>query len=464
LTTQDGIAGKGHCVFIAEVDAMQAVTAISALALSIPPFRPTDSMNHVADCLLQDAFHSVLSVPVVDDDARPVGVISRYQLNDIFMKNFGRELYGKRPVADFMNRDFLSVELDTPLAQAAQYLTAHMRQPVSEDFVITQQGSYRGVGAVLALLGAMERQALQHSEELGKAYRELKASQAQLIQSEKMASLGQMVAGVAHEINTPLGYVRNNVEMLGEFMQQLAPLLQAYRSLGRTLLAPDSDAMAVGNALSAIEQMEAATDPGLLLDDHATMLGDTLYGLGQISELVSGLKNFSRLDQAPTDNVSLNDCVESALLIARNALKSRVEVIRQLGDIPAVSCAPSQINQVLLNLLTNAAQAIDDRGRILIRTWADDSRVYLSVQDTGKGMPPEVLKRIFDPFYTTKPVGEGTGLGLSIAYKIVEQHGGRIHVASQVGRGTRFVIALPRPAATQVDADNNEVTSRLAEA
>jgi signal transduction histidine kinase len=279
-----------------------------------------------------------------------------------------------------------------------------------------------------------------------------------------MASLGQMVAGVAHEINTPLGYVRNNVEMLGEFMQQLAPLLQAYRSLGRTLLAPDSDAMAVGNALSAIEQMEAATDPGLLLDDHATMLGDTLYGLGQISELVSGLKNFSRLDQAPTDNVSLNDCVESALLIARNALKSRVEVIRQLGDIPAVSCAPSQINQVLLNLLTNAAQAIDDRGRILIRTWADDSRVYLSVQDTGKGMPPEVLKRIFDPFYTTKPVGEGTGLGLSIAYKIVEQHGGRIHVASQVGRGTRFVIALPRPAATQVDADNNEVTSRLAEA
>jgi signal transduction histidine kinase len=166
--------------------------------------------------------------------------------------------------------------------------------------------------------------------------------------------------------------------------------------------------------------------------------------LEQINELVLGLKNFSRLDQAMTDSVSINECVNSSLLIAKTNLKNRIEVIRDLGDIPKIACAPSQINQVLLNLFTNASQAIEGEGKILVKTWADEVNVYISVQDSGKGMPPEVVAKIFDPFFTTKPVGEGTGLGLSISFQIIEQHGGRIRVASEVGRGTRFGISLPR--------------------
>src|SRR3970282_401879 len=145
-----------------------------------------------------------------------------------------------------------------------------------------------------------------------------------------------------------------------------------------------------------------------------------------------GLKNFSRLDQAMTDSRSVNECINSSLLIAKSTLKNRIEVIKQLGDIPKISCAPSQINQVLLNLFTNASQAIEGEGKMLVKTWADDRNVHISVQDSGKGMPAEVVAKIFDPFFTTKPVGEGTGLGLSISFQIIEQHGGRIRVASEV--------------------------------
>ena len=164
----------------------------------------------------------------------------------------------------------------------------------------------------------------------------------------------------------------------------------------------------------------------------------------RIGERVVGLKNFARLDRAMSEDIDLNDCIRSALVIARNNLKDKAEVISQLGELPRIPCAPSQINQVLLNLFTNAAQAIDGFGRILIKTWADDSAVFISVQDTGKGMPPEVRARIFDPFFTTKPVGQGTGLGLSISFKIIQDHNGSIRVASEPGRGTRFLISLPR--------------------
>lgn len=420
-----------------------SVTDIYSLALHIPPFVPTDSVNDVATQLMQPEYEAVLSVPIVQDGI-PIGVITRFQLNNIFMKNFGRELFGRKPIADFMARSFLAVDVRTPVAEASNYISAKIRSPLSEDFVITEEGQYLGLGSVLALLGAMERQVAKNASELSSAYRELKSSQAQLVQSEKMASLGQMVAGVAHEINTPLGYVKNNVEIVQEFVVQLHQMHRSHRELVDVILAPDSNDVAIAEKLAELDDLQNAIEPDMLFEDMSAIFNDTSYGLEQINELVLGLKNFSRLDQAMTDSVSINECIHSSLLIAKSTLKNRIEVIKQLGDIPKISCAPSQINQVLLNLLTNAAQAIHGDGKILVKTWADEYNVHISVQDTGKGMPPEVVAKIFDPFFTTKPVGEGTGLGLSISFQIIEQHGGRIRVASEVGRGTRFGISLPR--------------------
>jgi two-component system NtrC family sensor kinase len=420
-----------------------SMTDIYSLALHITAFAPTDTVNEIAAHLMRPEYEAILSVPIVYDGV-PVGVITRYQIHGIFMKNFGRELFGRKPVSNFMARSFLSVDVGTPVAEAANYISAKISSPLSEDFVITENGQYLGLGSVIALLSAMEQQVAQNASELSQAYRELKSSQAQLVQSEKMASLGQMVAGVAHEINTPLGYVKNNVEIVQEFVVQLRQMHTSHRELIDVILAPDSNDIAIAEKLAELDDLHNEIEPDLLFDDMSAIFNDTSYGLEQINELVLGLKNFSRLDQAMTDSVSINECVNSSLLIAKTNLKNRIEVIRDLGDIPKIACAPSQINQVLLNLFTNASQAIEGEGKILVKTWADEVNVYISVQDSGKGMPPEVVAKIFDPFFTTKPVGEGTGLGLSISFQIIEQHGGRIRVASEVGRGTRFGISLPR--------------------
>ncbi len=419
------------------------MSVLRAFAANIPCFKPSDTISQVADAFLSPVYKNCLSVAIVNDKNQPLGMISRHQLNDIFLKKFGRDLFGERSVSDFMRQDVLAVDVDSSLSSAAAFISTHMVFPLSEDFVLTEHGCYLGMAAVLHLLSAMEKQISQSSADLNRAYKQLSSSQAQLVQSEKMAALGQMVAGVAHEINTPLGYVNNNIEMVREFFGQMQGVLQAHEQLSTTLLAPNTSDIDIAESLAALDDAKMDMDLTQWFVDLDTLFNDTFYGVEQISELVTGLKDFSRLDQAATDNVSLNDCIDNALLIARNTFKYKVEVIKRLENIPLVRCTASQINQVLLNLFTNAAQAIKDKGYLLIKTWSDHSFVYVSVQDTGSGIAPENLSRIFDPFFTTKPVGEGTGLGLSITFKIIEQHGGSVRVVSEVGKGTRFVIALP---------------------
>lgn len=427
---------------------MTTASALTRLLKPVTPLAADMSIADVADRLLTPEHKAFLSLPIVDSAGRPLGLVSRSTLQDIFMQRFGRDLRGRHAVQEVMNPAPLVVSLETSLEDAAKQITGQLQYPITEDFILVDaQGLYRGLGTVLDLLKAMEARIAQRNLVLRRALVELKESQTQLVQSEKMASLGQMVAGVAHELNTPLGYVKNNVQLLRELSAPLFELAEAQAVLGDCLNDPTCDEARLTMALDTAAEARVKAAPELLVDDFTQLFSDTLYGLEQIAELVVGLKDFARLDRAMSEEVDLNECIRSALVIARNGIKDKAETILQLGELPRIPCAPSQINQVLLNLLNNAAQAIDGFGQILVKTWADDRAVCISVQDSGRGMPSEVLARIFDPFFTTKPVGQGTGLGLSISYKIIQDHGGQIRAASEPGRGTRFLIRLPRPQA-----------------
>jgi len=248
----------------------------------------------------------------------------------------------------------------------------------------------------------------KRTQALSKALDDLKMQQGQLIQSEKMASLGQMVAGVAHEINTPLGYASSNVEIIRESMQGMG------------------------------QEVDAES-----LVEFDVLLADVEYGLNQISELVMSLKDFSRVDRSQSQLFDLNAGIDTALKICNSQLKDGINVDRDFAALPEISCAPSQLNQVFLNLINNAAQAMDGRGLIQIATRQVGENVEVAIRDNGSGMDEDTRAHIFEPFFTTKAVGKGTGLGLSIVFRIIEDHGGTIHVESELGKGSEFVIRLP---------------------
>ena len=267
--------------------------------------------------------------------------------------------------------------------------------------------------------------------ELAGKIAEVEEAHGQLLQSEKMASIGVLAAGIAHEINNPVGFVNSNMGTLKGYNETMIGLLEACRA-GRATEADFADA-----------------EFDFLKEDIPDLLRESREGLERVRKIVADLKDFSRVDQAEWQEADLNAGIECTLNVVWNELKYKAEVIRDYAPaLPRVACLPAQINQVVMNLLVNAAHAIVQRGTITVRTGFDDAQVWIEVSDTGQGMPPAVQKRIFDPFYTTKPAGKGTGLGLSISYDIVAKHGGRIEVSSAPGAGSTFRVCLPRQGLT----------------
>ena len=304
--------------------------------------------------------------------------------------------------------------------------------------VATTQGELRAANEDL------EKRVSERTRDLSVTLKRLKESEAQLVQSEKMSSLGQMVAGVAHEINTPLSYVKNSVATARDRMPDLREALAQAEALLAILRSESPDEADLQASFNVLDARLARLRKEHVLEDLDSLTRDGLHGIEQIVELVQNLRNFSRLDRSKVASFNVNEGVGATLLIAKPMLR-KIDVERHLGDVPSITCSPSQVNQVLLNLVTNSAQAMDKpRGRIAITTRpAGTSAVVIEVEDNGKGIAPDVLPKIFDPFYTTKEVGKGTGLGLSISYKIVTQHGGRIEVRSTLGIGTVVTVTLP---------------------
>lgn len=263
----------------------------------------------------------------------------------------------------------------------------------------------------------------------------LKIMQAQIIQQEKMASIGQLAAGVAHEINNPVGFITSNLTSLGKYAERLDTYIAALqKSLFSCPAHPDLD---------ELSQLRQTLKVDYIISDISELIKESLDGTQRVQRIVQDLKSFSRLDQTEAVRTNLNEALETTINIAWNELKYIATLERELGDIPDIICNPQQLNQVFLNLLVNAAQSMETSGTIKVRTWSEGGLVYVAVSDTGVGMTDDIKKHIFDPFFTTKPAGKGTGLGLSISADIIHKHHGEISVESEPGKGTTFTVCLP---------------------
>lgn len=301
------------------------------------------------------------------------------------------------------------------------------------------QGSYRALNRSNAEL---EARVLERTNQLSTAYEDLKESQVQLIHAEKMSSLGEMVAGISHEINTPLWYLMNNSSVIQERLDIVSELCDVNESMLAAVRARKSVNEAVGRGLRDLDQLmrDGIRDD---IDEARNLVQDSIDGLDDLTKLAQGLKDFSRLDRAAQGEFDINEGLDRTLLIAKNKIKHKATVHKHYGEIPQVVCSPSQLNQVFLNLLTNAVDAIEDTGDIVIHTTEQDGAVEVSISDNGCGIPADVMAKIRNPFFTTKDVGQGTGLGLSIVDRIVTQHGGELRIESEPGKGTTVTVVLP---------------------
>ena len=278
---------------------------------------------------------------------------------------------------------------------------------------------------------------LEHEKEEQRLLIEkLESTQSQLIQSEKMSAIGQLAAGVAHEINNPVSYVTSNLGTLTGYVNELMRLLDAY-ALATKNFPGDRQAM------HQVDDFLRETNLQFVRDDISSLLAESRDGLERVKRIVADLKDFSRVSDSDWQVADIHRGLESTLNVVKNEIKYKANVVKEFGELPSVWCMPFRLNQVFMNLIVNASHAIKENGQITLRTGTESNCVWVEVEDNGDGISPENLNRIFEPFFTTKPAGVGTGLGLSVSYGIVQKHQGRIEVRSVLGKGTVFRVTLP---------------------
>ena len=287
------------------------------------------------------------------------------------------------------------------------------------------------------LLNALADQNIQLAQEKAEQallIEKINEIQHQLLQSEKMASIGQLAAGVAHEINNPVGYVNSNITSLDAYLKDLLTFINDLSDLSESNNVTSED----------IKKLKQEIDFDFIKDDVYQLLHESKEGVNRVKKIVQDLKDFSHVDEEEWQWTDLHKGIDSTLNVVNNEIKYKAEIIKEYGDLPEIECIASQLNQVFMNLLVNASHAIETKGTITIRTGKNDNdNVWIQISDTGSGIKQENLNKLFEPFFTTKPVGQGTGLGLSLSYGIVQKHGGNIDVQSEMNKGTQFTITLP---------------------
>jgi two-component system NtrC family sensor kinase len=285
----------------------------------------------------------------------------------------------------------------------------------------------------ITLIRKISRELERKNRQLQDAYEELKATQSKIVHQEKMASIGQLAAGVAHEINNPVGFISSNIGTLKKYTDRMVEFINAQTTALESL-----------QALEQVKDIRKKLKLDYIIEDIGELIKESLDGVDRVKNIVQNLKSFSRVDDTEEKLTDINECMETTLNIIWNELKYKATVHKKYGDLPLIKCYPQQLNQVFMNLLVNAAQAIEKQGDITICTRTENDFIKVSIADTGSGIPKDKINKIFDPFFTTKEVGKGTGLGLSICYDIVKKHKGEITVDSVVGQGTTFTVILPK--------------------
>lgn len=372
--------------------------------------------------------------------------LTRKDYNELIGK-FIQEVLGKTqlPLNDFfLKGGEVSYELNGRWFLINSYLLEDVRDGVGA--VITFY-DYTSLKQLTRRLEESNRMLESKSRQLEEAYAELKTSQHKTLQREKMASVGQLAAGVTHEINNPIGFISSNLRTLDKYVSQIKYFIKAQ----------DEVLQVIGNrtALETISQVRTDLKLDYISEDIGDLISESLEGAERVRKIVQDLKTFSRVDEAEWKFVNFVESLESTINIVWNEIKYKAKLVRDFAELPPVRCYPHQLNQVFMNLLLNAAQAIDKEGEIKVKAWQEGEMVIFSIADNGTGIPKKNLNKIFEPFFTTKEIGKGTGLGLGLSYEIVKKHQGDIFVESEIGKGTTFTVRIPIDAKTDSENRSN---------